>query len=575
MTPAANVPWRWAFVLCAVLAYAWTAWQRRWMTDDGYINIRVVQQLLDGNGPVFNAGERVEVTTSTLWFWMIAGPSAVLRGIEPSVIAVVLGWALAVLAMVFAVLGARQLALAAGPLRSSRAAETIPIPLGLLIVLAIPQFSDFATSGLEGSLTFCNLAVCFFGLARHLHSGAPAHRPLWLPVVIGLGYLVRPDVALYSVAFGVALLVVSRRSWFGAIAAIVLAAIIPAGYQLFRMGYFATVVPNTALAKGAGSVHWEFGLNYLHEFVAHYAMVIPALVAAAVLLVVVVRMRGPVAWRARVIALVPVAAGLVHLVYITRVGGDFMFGRFLLPPTFAMLLPLAVVFVAPPALRRGFGLALTTVVVWALYAGAAVQAQKFYGHGVQDERLIYTSWTPSGTTIRPADWAGFSFYENGYDIASEYAAGERFFQEDNGVRYPVKKGFELVHTHNVMGIVSVTAGTGVTIVDNLALADPLAARMAPDPDQPVKRMGHVAHPSSWRVARYAEPSAQDTDEDRAARAALKCQPLKTLTHGITAPMTPRLFASNVKHSVANSLLVIDRDPVVARQQLCAAKPKGH
>ena len=54
-------------------------------------------------------------------------------------------------------------------------------------------------------------------------------------------------------------------------AAIVLAALIPAGYQLFRMGYFATVVPNTALAKGAGSVHWGFGLNYLHEFIAHYA----------------------------------------------------------------------------------------------------------------------------------------------------------------------------------------------------------------------------------------------------------------------------------------------------------------
>lgn len=574
MTTPTATPWRWAFVICAVLAYAWNTWQRRWMTDDGYINIRVVQQLLAGNGPVFNAGERVEVTTSTLWFWLIAGPSALLRGLEPSVIAVVIGWALAVLAFVFAALGARHLSLAAGPLRSSRAAEMVPIPLGLLIMLAIPQFSDFATSGLEGSLTFCYLAVCFYGLARQLRRDSPAHRPVWLPVVIGLGYLVRPDVALYSAAFGVILLVISRRSWFGSIAAVVLAAIVPAGYQLFRMGYFATVVPNTALAKGAGSVHWGFGLNYLHEFTAHYAMLVPVAVAVLVLAHTVARARGPVAWKARFLILVTVAAGLAHLVYITRVGGDFMFGRFLLPPMFALLLPLAVVFVAPAALKRWFGLAITATVVWALYAGATVQAQKFYGHGVQDERLIYTGWTPSGTTLRPADWAGFSFYEDGYSIAAEYATGARYFQEDDGTRYPVRAGFDLVYTHNVMGIVSVTAGPEVTIVDNLALADPLAARMAPDPDQPVKRMGHVGHPSSWRVARYAEPSPMDTDEDRAARAALKCKPLKTLTRGISAPLTPRLFASNVKHSVENSNLVIDHDPVVAQRQLCTTRKEG-
>ena len=35
---------------------------RRWMSDDGYINARVVEQILAGNGPVYNAGERVEVT---------------------------------------------------------------------------------------------------------------------------------------------------------------------------------------------------------------------------------------------------------------------------------------------------------------------------------------------------------------------------------------------------------------------------------------------------------------------------------------------------------------------------------
>ena len=34
------------------------------MSDDGYIYLRVVDQLLAGNGPVFNNGERMEAATS-------------------------------------------------------------------------------------------------------------------------------------------------------------------------------------------------------------------------------------------------------------------------------------------------------------------------------------------------------------------------------------------------------------------------------------------------------------------------------------------------------------------------------
>jgi arabinofuranosyltransferase len=46
--------------------------------DDGLIVLRTVQNVLDGNGPVFNAGERVEATTSTLWTYVLA-----LGGLQP------------------------------------------------------------------------------------------------------------------------------------------------------------------------------------------------------------------------------------------------------------------------------------------------------------------------------------------------------------------------------------------------------------------------------------------------------------------------------------------------------------
>ena len=47
-------------------------WWRRWMSDDGYIHLRVAQQLIAGNGLVFNAGERVEVTSSPGWVFLLA-----------------------------------------------------------------------------------------------------------------------------------------------------------------------------------------------------------------------------------------------------------------------------------------------------------------------------------------------------------------------------------------------------------------------------------------------------------------------------------------------------------------------
>ena len=66
-------PSRWARLGLAAPAYlpaliiAVGGWQHRWMDEDAFINLRIVDQIFAGHGPVFNAGERVEASTSTLW----------------------------------------------------------------------------------------------------------------------------------------------------------------------------------------------------------------------------------------------------------------------------------------------------------------------------------------------------------------------------------------------------------------------------------------------------------------------------------------------------------------------------
>ena len=61
----------WASVATVAVLFGWGAWQRRWISDDGLIVLRTVRNLLAGNGPVFNAGERVEANTSTVWTYLL------------------------------------------------------------------------------------------------------------------------------------------------------------------------------------------------------------------------------------------------------------------------------------------------------------------------------------------------------------------------------------------------------------------------------------------------------------------------------------------------------------------------
>ncbi len=66
------------------------------------------------------------------------------------------------------------------------------------------------------------------------------------------------------------------------------AAVLPVAYQVFRMAFFAALVPNTALAKQATAPHVEEGWAYVVDLVGTYQLWIP-LAALAVAAVVVGR----------------------------------------------------------------------------------------------------------------------------------------------------------------------------------------------------------------------------------------------------------------------------------------------
>src|SRR5262249_30976491 len=155
--------------------------------DDGFINVRVVQQIFDGHGPVFNAGERVEVATSTLWIALLVAAHAIFFWVPMEWVAAALG--------LLTTAGAVYLA----QIAAARAFEARAVmPFAVFAYIALPPAWDFATSGLETGLTLLWFASCQYFLVRAVH--APRSRwPSVAAVTMGLGSLVRPDLLVASV----------------------------------------------------------------------------------------------------------------------------------------------------------------------------------------------------------------------------------------------------------------------------------------------------------------------------------------------------------------------------------------
>ncbi|MGC5247034.1 flagellar motor control protein ZomB [Gordonia sp. DT219] len=355
--------------------FAVGAWQRRWIADDGLIVLRTLRNLFAGNGPVFNAGERVEANTSTAWTYLLWFWAWVTDG-QLEYVALWVALVLSVSSIPIAMYGtARLLGRRLGGFTGD--GYTLLLPLGPIIYIALPPARDFATSGLENGLCIFWVAVlwCLLISWCRRRSGSAATRAgsaatLFLAFWAGLAPLVRPELAIIG---GIALLLVffAPQSWKMRIGMIVVAAVLPVGYQIFRMGYYALLVPNPAVAKDASGSKWHQGFIYLANLFGPYTLLLPVILAiiAGILLAIGVRVRrlspnrtepSPAStrerlasWSARLqtpgaVVTATVLAGLLVGLYWLRQGGDFMHGRVLLTPLFVLLLPLMVIPVTIP-----------------------------------------------------------------------------------------------------------------------------------------------------------------------------------------------------------------------------------
>jgi len=243
-----------------------------YLVDDSFIPYRYAENLIAGNGLVFNPGERVEGYSNFLWVVLLGAFMSF--GISPIIASKVLGAALSI---------------------------------GSILILFETQL-----------MAFLFLAALFFFLKEtEIDSRLPISG-----ILLGLCSLTRPEAPLLFLAALAFRLWRTGRKWSASDTVWVLAYVaVFVPYLLFRISYYGSVFPNSYYAKtGGGLKQVIVGLRYANQFFSVNGgyLLLP--------LVSIPFVRG----RSRLSPLYPFL--IAYLFFIVYVGGDHMHDfRFFIP----------------------------------------------------------------------------------------------------------------------------------------------------------------------------------------------------------------------------------------------------
>jgi arabinofuranosyltransferase len=344
------------------------------------------------------------------------------------------------------------------------------------------------------------------------------------------------------------------------------------------MGYYGALVPSPAIAKEASGSRIDQGLRYLGDFVTPYLLWLPL---AAVLVLVGRSVR---AWGLRssrsVVALAPVVAGLLHIAFVVRVGGDFMHARLLLPGLFGLLLPLAVV-----PLRRGLvstAVPLAVVGTWSLIAALTLRTEYHdtatvlpETGGIADEHGFYVTVSGVSHPVTLGDYRATALAESARGIRKSLDDGRSYVSlnafkaaEPTDLEPRAELEQPIVATFAALGIAGFAVGPEVWLVDPFGLADPFAARTLLPADRP-GRIGHEKslHPA-WVLARFVEEPPRQDPEVAAALRALECGEVARLQSAVRDPLTLGRFVVNVFDSPRLTALRLDLVPTRVVEEHC-------
>ena len=423
-----------------------------WLSDDAYISFRTADNIIHGYGAVWNVSERVQTYTHPLWLILCTAAFAITREVYYTAIA---------LGMI--------LTLAVAWLLRRLAFSSSNLVVCLAALLSSKAFIDFSTSGLENALTHV-LLIAFVWVWWDEPAGVRRMRRL--SFVAALALLNRMDVApLVAPALAVEAWRLGPRA---ALRPLAIGLLPFFAWELFATFYYGSPFPNTAYAKLNNvidpGVRFQRGLDYFARALTGDPATLPVIALASLTALVESRRRD---W--------PLVGGiLLYAAYILRIGGDWMMGRFLTAPfivavailararwleprrrglaTAGAVVILGLLAIWEPAILSGYGYSYANNLVHGKRSPVPLDNETLtYVKGIMDERRYYYEATGLLKTVRADPRPHYEWSIEGRALRS--------------------RGDRVVVVRSNIGMLGYFAGPRVHIIDNLALADPLLARL--------------------------------------------------------------------------------------------------
>ncbi len=473
MQRLAKITWS-LFAIFMILVIA-----NAWISDDSYITLRTVYNLTSGHGLRWNISERVQVFTHPLWMFLQVPVYAILQHAYLTAIGLNILLTVALVLLIIRRVGDHQ--------------QIITV---FLFLMSSKAFIDFSTSGLENSLAHLLFFLVFLEVKKILSK--EKHELKQLALLSSLLLLTRLDFVLLLAPVAAWCLWQSNpwssKTWkvlfFGGLPLVL--------WEIFSLVYYGSFFPNTFYAKAQTGLPtadlFQQGGYYFLDSLQHDWPTLVMIILAATWGII----KGSAVTRGWALGIV------IYLAYVASVGGDFMSGRFFTVPFLIAVLCLT----NTPLHKRTllylslgvFGLSLLQplhpahIRPW-YFEDRKTRVKEIYPHGIVDEKGF--AWERSGfLALRP--WKHVFNIETLLKDATNESATTAIQKWEVRV---------------AIGMQGYEAGPAVHIVDQLALSDPLLARL------PAERR------SNWRVGHYFRKipkgyleslrSGRDALEDRA------------------------------------------------------------
>ena len=294
-----------------------------WNCDDAYHAYVMVKNLVEGNGFVYNLGERVNASTCPLFTLLVAAVYAIVGDMYLSgILTCVVCSGIAVWFVFFKFCKNMQSVL-----------------LAVICLSGANGFITYATSGLENCLLFCMMSVIYFiVMSKEQYS----RKDLFLlAMFIGILMGARMDNVLLVAPIGVYVYFFAKKKEISIPKSVGIGVlgVFPFWlWELFSVVYYGFLFPNTAYIKLGTGLPLT---NYLSRGISY---MLTALFNDPILLVMPL-LYGIFAVIKRDKKHMLMAAGTwIYLAYVVYIGGDFMLGRHQTVPFFSAVCGLCVLF---------------------------------------------------------------------------------------------------------------------------------------------------------------------------------------------------------------------------------------